>query len=429
MEAEKRIPTSSAAAAKSQITINNLDDDSLAIIFNKLLYRDRVGIESVFKRWRDVSKANWGTYSKHLIIDDDINIFPSLHNDNPEKNKNILEKVLKRRGRYLEEITIFHCVDGVWQRFEVGTIKRIVECCPKLKRLTTAFQNLNEDDWIACTNLEALSTLGDTSLFNGLNELLRRNKRLRQLKVIADWKFLARDFDHLDPGQLEILLIKNCPKFVFTAELTNKLAESLIALNYANFPGVTGGLRHLSKLQNLRSLILNIKCRQFKTQFIVDIARNCQKLERITLYAFVIDAYNLNFIPLLFNLPCLKSLVLILNKYEMPYEELDTLFRKASNLKFFVLSSCAKCKYEDNNINPCDRHLNNLSIHTNKIVSHSNEAVIMTAAQDIRMTIDGRIKNDVFRRGDKERYISANDEKRRISMRIEVTWASCHYKI
>ena len=58
MEAEKCPPTSSAAAAKSELTINDLDDESLGIIFNKLPYRDRVYIESVCKRWRDVSRTN-----------------------------------------------------------------------------------------------------------------------------------------------------------------------------------------------------------------------------------------------------------------------------------------------------------------------------------------------------------------------------------
>ena len=378
MEAEKHIPTSSAAAAKSQITINDLDDDSLAIIFNKLPYWTRLNIESVCMRWRDVSETNWSMYSKHLIINDETDdTFPPLYNDAPEENKKILEKILQQRGRYIDEITISRGNDDFRELFEEGTIKRIVECCPKLKHLNT-YQDLLDDDWLACTNLETLKIVSSLD-FDGVRELFRVNKRLRRLEIIASHN-RARDFDHLDAGQLEILHIRGCPEFVFTARVADKLAESLVELNYMNCDGVTGGLRHLSKLHNLRSLILNIKCRQFKTQFIVDIARNCQKLERITLYAFVIDAYNLNFIPLLFNLPGLKSLVLILNKYKMPYEELDTLFRKASNLKFFALSSCAKCTYEENNVQPCNRHLKNRGIHTNDIATHSNEAIIMTAA-------------------------------------------------
>ena len=370
MEAQKYISKSSTAVTKSEFTINDLSDDSLNIIFNNLSYRDRVGIESVCKRWRDTSKTNWCLYSKHLTIDEDTDNFPSVHDNTPEENQNILEKILERRGQYLEEIT-FTTVDI--RNFKVGTINRVVECCPRLKHLKTGMLKLNSEDWFACRNLERLSCRDDD---NQLRELFHRNKRLRQLKIEYS-TYNASTFDHLDPGQLEILhlLFSN---LVFTAGLADKLAESLVELNYEPHDIVVD-LRHLSKLKNLRTLILNLIRSLFvDIHLIFDIAENCKKLEHITLYIFNVP--NLNFIPLLFNMPCLKSLVIILRQYEIPREELHRLFRKAPNLKFFVLSSCSDCTYQDDNVKRCYKHRNNRVKTTKSVARDTNEAVIITAA-------------------------------------------------
>ena len=310
MKAENSIPTSSAAVANSELTINDLDEYSLCIIFNKLPYRGRVCIESVCKRWHLVSANNWWSYSKHLAIieDKDQDTFPSMRGIALNERKNILEKVLQRRGPYLKSIYLRHS----YFNFEVGTVKRIVECCPKLKCMDLGrLIYLNAEDWFACSNLEDLSI----SVYDveDLRELLGRNKRLRRLKVISI-ECLADVFDHLDPGQLEILSL-DVSNFEFTAGLTDKLAESLVELNYISFSDITLHLQHLSKLKNLRTLFLDLRnATQLEIQFIVDIAENCKKLERITLYIWPNSVYNKNFITSLFNLPCLMSHVLVLNQ-------------------------------------------------------------------------------------------------------------------
>ena len=367
----KRIKrTSSAGTAENELTINDLDDDSLSIIFNKMPYPDRVRIESVCKRWRDVGEVNWGTYSKHLNIYKDMDLFLPLHKSTPERNRNRLEKILQRRGRYLEKITFSHRID-LHQCFKVGTISRIVECCPKLKHLNIGSQALNFEDWYACYNIEGLS-LSMTSYGADLRELFHRNKRLRRLQIY--WTDTnASDFDHLDPGQLEILHIICCLNFEFTAELIDKLAESLVKLLYVSNPEGTGDLHHVGKLKNLRSLFIMFKCSRLKATLIDDIARNCQKLECISLFIKVTDVSNINFITLLFNLPCLKNLIIVMNKYELTLEERDRFIQKASNLHLFVLSWCAACTYNGDSINPCDKHI----IHKNGVVSHPNEPDII----------------------------------------------------
>ena len=379
MGAKNRIPTSSTAATKPDFTINDLDDYSLSMIFNKLPHRARVCIGSVCKRWCNVSEDSWCLYSKHLTISRNPNIFPCLLGNTPEKNGNILEKILKRRGYYLEEITfernIFLC-----QSFEPGTIKRISEYCPKLKRMNAGIEVLNAEDFYACSNLQVLSLTYYSDLQGGeLRELFRRNKRLRRLEIsVAPCKVSV--FDHLDPGQLEILHIIYCDHLEFTAELADKLSKSLVELKYKTCPTIPHNFRHLSKLRNLRSLTLKIEFRELQTQFIVDISKNCQKLERLTLALFGDDNCNQNHILMLFTLPCLRSLVIILTKYRIPYKELNRLFREANNLKFFVLSSCAKCVYEEDNVNPCYRHVDSLVKNTKSVASDSDEAVIITAA-------------------------------------------------
>ena len=376
MKAENSIPTSSAAAANSELTINDLDEYSLGIIFNKLPYRDRVGIDSVCKRWHRVSANNWWSYSEHLTIteDKDQDTFPSLRGITLNEGKNILEKVLQRRGPYLKSISLQHS----YFNFKFGTIKRIVECCPKLKCLDLGMIYLNAEDWIACSNLEDLS-ISENDMGN-LRELLGRNKRLRRLKVVS-FSRQANLFDHLDPGQLEILSL-NVRNFEFTAGLTDKLAESLVELNYASFSNITLRFQHLSKLKNLRTLVLDLRhATRLETQFIVDIAENCRKLERITLNIWSNNVYNKNFITSLFNLPCLMSLVLVLNQYEIPYEELHRLFRKAPQLKFFVLSSCTICQYKEDNVKPCYIHRKIRIKTTNSFARDTNhQAVIITDA-------------------------------------------------
>ena len=366
MKAEKYIPTSSAVAAKSEWTINHLNDDCLGVIFNKLPYRDRVGIESVCKRWREVSRAKLCMYKMHLIIGE--GTIPSLRGSTLEKTKHMLKRILLRRGCYIDEISFRDHIYGDYYNFKPGTIKRIVKCCPKLKHLTIGYNELNDEDWFACNNLETLSIGGYD--IDGLRELFHRNKRLRRLELI-DTDCGANIFDHLDAGQLEILHILD-QNYELTARLVDKLAESLVELNYGSYfqitlPRVRSTLQHIRKLKNLRTLILNFqkvdRPKWTNTQFIVDIVDNCQKLER---------------------------LVLILRKYQMPYEELDRVFREAPNLKLFVLSSCKKCNYQEDNVKRCNEHPQSGVRNINTVASKSNGAVIITTDTAVIMRRTGR---------------------------------------
>ena len=90
-----------------------------------------------------------------------------------------------------------------------------------------------DDDWLACSNLEALSFFSFARLEGGeLGLLFRSNKRLRRLEIFDNCPLTARDFDYLDPGQLEFLHIEYCTKFVLTADVADKLAESLVELSF-----------------------------------------------------------------------------------------------------------------------------------------------------------------------------------------------------
>ena len=72
MEFHKSICTLCAATENNQFNINDLDDDSLGMIFNKLPFIDRMRIENVCQRWCDISEGTWYSYSKCLTISKDL---------------------------------------------------------------------------------------------------------------------------------------------------------------------------------------------------------------------------------------------------------------------------------------------------------------------------------------------------------------------
>ena len=348
------ITTSSSATSKNQLTINDLDDDSLGMILNKLPYADRTRIESVCQRWYAVSKANWCTYSnKHLKI---VKELLPLHHSNTE-NENLLEKILQGSGPYFEEITIERDID-LCSRFSKGTIKWIVEFCPKLKRLSTGLLTLNDDDWFACSNLEALSFICWEVELEGdwLSILFRNNKRLRRLELFHNLSLTASNFDHLDPGQLEFLQIEDCSRFEFTAELIDKLAESLVELRYSPFYSSKRSLQHLGKLKNLRFLVLKVAMKCLDTEFVADITRYYRKVECLFLAIWKYKHEQNDVFAPLCDLPYLRRLVILVDKNNVHLEnQRDRLLQRTGHLEFFEIDTCAKCT------NPphflfCDRH-------------------------------------------------------------------------
>ena len=348
--------TSSPATAKNQLTINDLDDDSLGMILNKLPLPDRMRIESVCRRWYAVSRTYWCIYSKFLSIDEAL--VPSYDNTTDEKYKNILEKILQRLGPYLKEIH-FSWNDNFSKRLEMGTIAWVVKLCPKLKSLDLGFLKINNDDWLACKNIETLN-FSWKSRGAEFDILLRKNRRLRRLAIYNAVSWRASDLDHLVPGQLEFLMIDNCTLFEFTAKFADKLAESLNELYYSTLGNGGHNLEHIGKLKNLRSLSLKGSMERLPTTFIADIARNCRKLECVFLAISAEHAYDPNVFEQLFDLPYLRRLVIIVDENNVPSKnQRDSLLQRAAHLEFFELDTytCAKCKFNGTILDSCDRHL------------------------------------------------------------------------
>ena len=357
MEADKCISTSSPAAVKNQLTINDLDDNSLGMIFNKLPQIDRVRIESVCQHWYAVSIANWCIYSNRLTIRDSTARFLPSHN-NTTKKETILEKILQRSGPYLEEIIIIPIV-GILPSLNWIRFKWIAEHCPKLKRFDAGLLNLNDDDVLACSNLEALRIRCFRKQKRAtLGLLFRINKRLRQLEILSTRWLEASDFDHLDPGQLEVLYIQLCTDFELTAEVADKLAESLVELS-STIDSYPSKLQHYGKLKNLRYLDLKVKIdriNSFETEFIADIAKNCRKLECIILVTYLGRALDQNVFAPLFDLPYLRRLVIIVDENEMPCEERGRLLQRASHLEYFVIETCDVCRFATRSLITCYQH-------------------------------------------------------------------------
>ena len=345
MEADKYISTSSATTAKIQLTINDLDDDSLGMIFNKLPYIDRMRIDRVCQRWYAISEANWCTYSKHLAIDED---FLTSFGNTTETD--ILDKILQRSGPYLEEVTFEWCMP---QKFPMGTVEWVAKLCPKLKRLNPGALTLKKDDLLACRNLEALVLYFTKYNDDHFEAVFRNQKRLRRLEIIQLLELTPSDFDYLDPGQLEFLRIECCRDFEFTAAIADKLAESLVDLRYSTLENILPKLEYLGKLKNLRNLDLKFSIARLKIEFIADIVKNFRKLEYLFLSIASTHAYDQNAYEPLFDLPYLRKLVIILETHEMARKERVRLIQRASHLEFFVIDSCPCCGYNSSVVSSC----------------------------------------------------------------------------
>ena len=350
METDKCISTSSAATSKNQLTINDLDDYSLSMIFNKLPYIERMLIGRVCQHWYSVSEASWCVYSKHLTIGKEI--LSLCYNIN--KKYSILTKILQCSGPYLEEIILLPKV-STHQSFSWITIKLIGEHCPKLKRLTAFALKLNAKDWLACSNLEALSFFSFERLKGGeLDLLFRRNKRLRRLEILNECLWTDSEFDHLDPGQLESLHVEYCDEFELTAKVADKLAESLVEFSYSATYHKSK-LQHLGKLRNLRSLDLRVGISSLETEFIDDITKNCRKLERLFLIFRKERVYNTDVFAPLFDLAHLKRLVLIVEENDVAAVR-DRFLQMGSHLEFFLIDACFRCTYGLSSFDFCKRH-------------------------------------------------------------------------
>ena len=88
--------------------IQNLDDDSLILIFQHLSIVDRIKIERVCRRWLELAKQSWSNYKELKLNAKDLGLKPYGTTQQYEKiDDDIFEKILKRCGRYLVRIEPF----------------------------------------------------------------------------------------------------------------------------------------------------------------------------------------------------------------------------------------------------------------------------------------------------------------------------------
>ena len=167
MEVEKWIPISGDAAAKREITINYLLsglDSPGEITWTTTVWVQYWTTCPTAAGWTSNTFVSAGVMSAEpigaRIMTIGVDTFPFLKNNPREKNQKILQKILKRRGQYLEEIT-FTGFDS--KSFEGSTIKRIVECCPRLKYLNTNMLELNSEDLFARATARVAMSWGNCS--------------------------------------------------------------------------------------------------------------------------------------------------------------------------------------------------------------------------------------------------------------------------
>ena len=95
-------------AAKEDLPISpieKLDEDSLIVIFKKLPVADLVRAERVSKSWQQIAKQSWGGFKKLSLTEEYLGLRPvGTRHEYKDINKEMVEQIFTRCGRYLEEI-------------------------------------------------------------------------------------------------------------------------------------------------------------------------------------------------------------------------------------------------------------------------------------------------------------------------------------
>ena len=108
--------------------IQMLNSDSLMHIFNFLAVAEKIKVERVNKFWQEVSKQSWSHF-KELYINPKflgLKVFGKNH-DYPSINYNVLGKILKRCGRFLEKIDI--------SSIHIDGLHLVAEYCPNVQKI------------------------------------------------------------------------------------------------------------------------------------------------------------------------------------------------------------------------------------------------------------------------------------------------------
>ncbi|XP_031782796.1 F-box/LRR-repeat protein 2-like isoform X3 [Nasonia vitripennis] len=259
-----------------EVAINKLNDDCLTKIFMFLPIVDRVRIEGVCKRWRNISKESWQNFK---TLNADLAIWGSDVVFYSPNVRRILEQVLQRSGSFLRHLDLF-----LFLRMESYILHSIGNLCPNLQYLDIqtikltlpAMKILTKN----CHNLKAL-TFGESTMAcddTPLSEFFSENKQLQYLKLVLNYSCTGKCLLSL-PADMDTIIMERCSlrsiNYLsralkqFGQLKTFSFMRSVCSALCDPFPTVIHSLPTTLKILEMSNLLFsNIDC----------IAENCKKL-------------------------------------------------------------------------------------------------------------------------------------------------------
>lgn len=312
-------------------TIEILNNDCLRYIFCHLSILDKIKIERVSKRWREVSKASWSNLKE-------INLEPLrpngyLHERCKKIELNKLIEIWKRCGKYLENIDA-SSIDGA------NTLSFVAFYCPNTRVLKANWKDFERNASIEnLKSLVDLTIVGVSRCFpKQATRLFENNKNLRSLHLMNSRKLDGSFF--LNLPSLEILRLNNgifgysfvtqniddsmknmnCLKVLTIKPMDNEQNDLIIALqNHFNLEEID------LNLSFFRPAFLDLD-KSLKLLF-----QNNQKIKIFSLNGFSLEGECL----MNLNCDCIKELSLKwLSDFDCKY--LNTYSNNFKNLNKFV---------------------------------------------------------------------------------------------
>ncbi|XP_050459937.1 F-box/LRR-repeat protein 7-like isoform X2 [Cataglyphis hispanica] len=283
------------------VSIHILNDDCLTHIFLFLPIIDRVRIERVCKRWRDLSQDSW-RMMKRLDLSSSTWGFLQTHTIRTAT----LRKVLLKCGKFLTQINLSDTSNFLRQ----STLTIVGKLCPNLTSIdVTALTICASGIGTLASNCKNITrfSLGPStySCDNELKNLFKLNKKLEYLAISKN-NITGKSLLCLPAQTIHTIILDRCDNIqdnLFSTAL--KKLENLKHLTINNCSGITvrtlkaigvhckslneleieGGLLfaekadvlHLTKLVNLKVLKF-IYNPLVSDEFLINLAQQCQQL-------------------------------------------------------------------------------------------------------------------------------------------------------
>ncbi|KAJ8672652.1 hypothetical protein QAD02_003911 [Eretmocerus hayati] len=187
--------------------IHKLNDDCLMHIFTYLPIIDRVRVEGVCRRWKDICPESWRTFKKLDLTRPTWGFKAVVHKsiDTPT-----LRKVLLRCGQFITHIDL----SKKTEKLSKSTLSVIGRFCPNLQYIDVTAINVSPAGIKAlaenCMNITDFS-LGHctTACDNDLSQLFAKNKRLQSVKILQN-SILGKCFLSLPADSMRSITLSEC---------------------------------------------------------------------------------------------------------------------------------------------------------------------------------------------------------------------------